>query len=579
MMIARMRSVRRLALAALVAVPPAAPALLRAQSPAPASASAQVVVDPSLAAIDSALAATYPAGGPGASVIVERGGRVLLRKAYGMADVELGVPLQPEHVLRIGSITKQFTAVAALMLVDEGKLSLDDDVTEFIPDYPTQGRRITVEHLLTHTSGIRSYTDIPEWRPTLRNDLSPTELISVFRGQPVDFAPGQDWRYNNSGYVLLGAIIEKISGQSYADFLRTRIFEPLGMRGTRVETQTAVIPGRVRGYATTDGRVLQNAMYMSSTHPYAAGAILSTTDDLLRWGHAVAEGRLLKPETWRRAHTAYALPGGRSSGYGYGWFVSTLAGQPTVEHGGDINGFSSHGMWMPSERLLVYVLSNAERDFANPETFSTRIAERVLGREFITPAIAVAPSALDAYTGVYRVGDADRRIVTRDGGRLYVQRGRGAKVELRPVARDQFVSVNTGARFTFVREGGRVTGVRLRPRIGPEDGVSPRTDERVEDAAAPPAAGSVVVPAAVLDAYAGRYQLTPELVLTIRRDGDVLKAQATGQREITLGAVTQTRFTAQDLNATIDFERDAAGAVTRLILNQNGRAGPAPRLP
>lgn len=572
MMIAPMRSVGRLALAALVAVPPAAPAL-RAQAPA----SAQAVVDPSLAAIDSALAATYPAGGPGASVIVERGGRVLLRKAYGMADVELGVPLRPEHVMRIGSITKQFTAVAVLMLVDEGKLSLEDDVTKFIPDYPTQGRRITVEHLLTHTSGIRSYTDMPEWRPTLRNDLSPTQLIAVFRGQPLDFAPGQDWRYNNSGYVLLGTIIESVSGQSYADFLRTRIFEPLEMRSTRVETQTAVIPGRVPGYALAEGRVLQNAMYMSSTHPYSAGAILSTADDLLRWGHAVAEGRFLKPETWRRAHAAYTLPGGRSAGYGYGWFISTLAGQPTVEHGGDINGFSSHGMWMPSERLLVYVLSNAERNFANPETFSTRIAERVLGREFIPPAITVAPSALDAYTGVYRVGDADRRIVTRDGGRLYVQRGRGARTELRPVARDQFVSVNTGARFAFVRERGRVTGVRLRPRIGPEDVLSPRTDERVEDAVAPPAA--VVVPAAVLDAYAGRYQLTPELVLTIRRDGDVLKAQATGQGETTLAAVTQTRFSVRELNATIDFERDAAGAVTRLILNQNGRSGPAPRLP
>ncbi|HEX8395079.1 MAG TPA: serine hydrolase domain-containing protein, partial [Longimicrobium sp.] len=507
------RSLGRLALASLLA----APSALRAQS-------APVVVDPSLAAMDSMLAAAYPAGGPGASVIVERNGRVLMRKAYGMADIELGVPLRPEHVLRLGSITKQFTAVAVLMLADEGKLSVDDEVTKFFPDYPTQGRRITIAHLLNHTSGIRSYTSMAEWRRARRNDVSPAELIAIFRDAPMDFAPGQDWRYNNSGFALLGAIIEKVSGQSYADFLRARIFEPLGMRSTYVESQSAIIPGRVRGYELAEGRVVRNSEYLSLSHPYSAGAIASTTDDLLKWGHAVAEGRFLKPETWRRAHAAGTLPDGRSTGYGYGWFISRLAGQPTLEHGGDINGFSSHDLLMPSERLHIYVLSNAERDFGNPETFSSRIAERVLGRSSIPAAVNLSAAAMDVYTGVYRVGD-ERRVFTREDGKFYVQRGRNPRQELIPIGDHQFVNPASGSRFLFLREGGRVTGVRLRPRLGPDEAVSPRTEETVADALAGVRA-LVTVPAAVLDSYAGAYQVTPTLVLNVRREGSVLKAQA-----------------------------------------------------
>ena len=553
-----------------------APALL-AQAAAPAVAASAQVVDPSLAAMDSMLAAAYPAGGPGAAVIVARDERVLMRKAYGMADIELGVPMRPEHVFRLGSITKQFTAVATLMLADEGKLSLDDDVTKFFPGYPTHGRRITVEHLLTHTSGIRSYTSMPEWRSKMRTDVTPAELIAAFRDQPMDFAPGEDWRYNNSGYALLGAIIETVSGQSWADFLRTRVFEPLGMTNTRVETQTAIIPGRVRGYEMGQGRAITNSEYLSLTHPYSAGALVSTVDDMLRWGQSVQAQHFLKPETWRRAHTAFALPAGRGSGYGYGWFLSRVGGEPSVEHGGDINGFSTHGTFIPSQRLHVYVLSNAERNFANPETFATRIAERLMGRS--APAAVTLPAAeLDAYVGVYRVSEDERRVVTRDGERLFLQRGRaGTRQEIRALGDHEFINPATGTRFTFLREGGRVTGLRVRGRFGPEEAVSPRTDESPAEALAAPAS-RVAVPAAVLDSYAGEYQLAPNFIITIRREGDGLKGRATGQGDITLVAQTETRFAAQEVQATVEFERDASGAVTRLMLTQGGRTMPAPRI-
>jgi D-alanyl-D-alanine carboxypeptidase len=566
---------RRLVLLPAFLLSATAPVVHAQTAAAPAAEVRAVVVDPALAEIDSAFTAQYPAGGPGAAVLVARDGRVLMRKAYGEASVELGVPLRPEHVFRLGSITKQFTAVAVLMLMEEGKLSLDDDITRFFPDYPTQGRRITVEHLLTHTSGIRSYTGMPAYVAGMRRDLTPAQLIAMFRDQPLDFAPGERWSYNNSGYALLGAIIEQVSGIGYGDFIRTRIFQPLGMRSSGYETAGTIVPGRVSGYdRTADG--MRTASYLSMTQPYAAGSLISNVDDLLVWQRAVAEGRLLRPETWRRAFSAYRLSDGRSAGYGYGWFVGEAAGRPSIEHGGDINGFSSNGLWIPSERLHVIVLANHEREGErDPDAMSRRIAERLLGAPPV-PQFAVEPAALDAYVGVYRISETENRVITREGGTLFSQRGRAARLELTPVARDEFMFPSTGSRMRFVRApDGAVTGVLLSPRIGPEE-LSTRTAETPQQIAV---ATPVRVPVEVLDRYVGRYELAPGLVVTVRRDGETLRAQPTGQAEVALVAESETRFSVPDEDATVVFETDASGAVTRLVLHQGGRQMPAPRIP
>lgn len=574
----RIVSLRRLAILPAFVLSAAAPGV-HAQAAAPAAAEVRAVtVDPALAGIDSMLTRLYPAGEPGAAVLAARDGQVLMRKAYGTASVELGVPLLPEHVFRLGSITKQFTAVATLMLVDEGKVSLDDEITEYFPDYPTQGRRITVEHLLTHTSGIQSYTGMPSYMTEMRRDLTPEQLIAGFRDQPMEFAPGERWNYNNSGYALLGAIIEKVSGMSYADFIRTRILEPLGMRNTYYETAEAVIPGRVPGYERTGEGQVRQAAWVSMTLPYAAGALIGTVDDLLLWNRAVAEGRMLKPETWRRAFSAYRMSDGRSAGYGYGWFVGEAAGKPSIEHGGDINGFSSNGLWIPSERLHVIVLANHQREpRRNPDEISRQIAARVLGTPDQPAPFAVPAETLREYVGVYRASETENRVITLDGGALYGQRGRNTRQALTPVGPDQFVYAS-GTRARFVRGAdGRITGMVVHGRIGPEE-LSPRTAESAEAALASLNA-TVAVPAAVLDRYVGSYQLAPELVIAIRRDGDRLRALLTGQPEVELVPESETRFLVRDAGATLVFETDASGAVTRLVLHQNGRQMPAPRIP
>ena len=178
-------------------------------------------------------AEAYPAAGPGAAVIVVQDGKPVLRKGYGLAEVELGVPIRPDMVFRVGSVTKEFTSACILMLSEQGRLKLDDDITKYLPDYPSGGRKITIEQLLTHTSGIHSYTDMPSWGKRMREDWTLAELVDFFENEPFDFAPGAKWHYDNSGYVLLGVILEKVTGKKYADVVADMIFRPLGMKQTR----------------------------------------------------------------------------------------------------------------------------------------------------------------------------------------------------------------------------------------------------------------------------------------------------------------------------------------------------------
>jgi D-alanyl-D-alanine carboxypeptidase len=575
-------TLRRLILLPALLLSAAAP-VVQAQTAAPAApvsaVAAGIVVDPALAGLDSALTALYPAGEPGAAVLVARDGRVLMRKAYGAANVELNVPLRPEHVFRLGSITKQFTAVATLMLVDEGKVSLDDEITRWFPDYPTQGRRITVEHLLTHTSGIQSYTAIPEFRAGMRRDLTVDQLMAIFRDKPMEFEPGARFNYNNSGYALLGAIIEKASGLNYADFIRIRIFQPLGMRSSFYEVAQTVVPGRVDGYDRMPDGTVRRAEWISMTQPYAAGSLISTVDDLLLWNRAVAEGRILMPETWRRAFAAYAMNDGLSSGYGYGWFIGSAAGRPSIEHGGDIHGFSTDALWIPSERLHVIVLANHRREpQRNPGDISQRIATALLGEPAAPAVAALTPAQLDAYVGVYQISEMDRRVITRDGDSLYSQRGSNPRQALTPLGDDEFVYANTGTRARFVRGAdGAVTGMRMRTRIGPEE-LSPRTAQTVEQVAAA-AATPVRVPVEVLDRYVGRYELSPEMTVTMRRVGEALLAQPSGDDEVTLVPESETRFTVPEENITVVFQADASGTVTGFVLHQNGRQMTVRKLP
>lgn len=414
--------------------------------------------------LESIVLAAYSADAPGASVIVVRKGKTLYRGARGLANLELGVPLRPESVFRIGSITKQFTAAAILLLADEGKLSLADSITKFLPDYHVQGHLVTIQHLLSHTSGVPNYTELADWRATRRNDVSVQQLVDIFQDKPFDFAPGERWKYDNSGYILLGAIIEKVSGQKFADFLQSRIFEPLGMKDSRYEDLAQVTKGRVAGYMR-QGAEWRNADYLSMSQPYSAGALISTVDDLARWNAAIEKSELLTPESWRRASSSFALADGTPTRYGAGWIIGRVGPIATVEHGGGINGFNAYVLRAPAQELYVAVLTNASPPQTSPQDVVVKLAARVLDVSLDAREIPVTAVRLDEYVGSYSLDDKGIRVITRGGNRLYAKDGEADRLELVPIGKDLFEVRASQARFHFQREGGRIVAVEMEPRI------------------------------------------------------------------------------------------------------------------
>lgn len=329
--------------------------------------------------VNRLLETKYKANGPGAVFLVAKKGKIIYRKAFGEADLELNVAMKPEHIFEIGSVTKQFTAVSILMLMEQGKLNLDDKITQFIPDYPTRGNNITIHQLLTHTSGIKDYTRMKALRDIARKDLTPTELIDFFKNEPLDFTPGEQFKYDNSGYIILGYIIEKISGMSYADFVEKNIFKKAGMAVSLYGSHEKIIKNRASGYQDRNGLV--NTDYISLTLPYAAGSIMSSVDDLLKWQEALKNNVLVKKETIEKAFTNYTLNNGEKINYGYGWNVKEIGGAASLEHGGSIFGFKSMGVYLPDEDVYVIGLTNC--DCNSPTEVTRQIAALTIDKTLL----------------------------------------------------------------------------------------------------------------------------------------------------------------------------------------------------
>jgi len=309
---------------------------------------------------------------PGLSLAVVKDGKTVLARGYGLANVELNVAATPETVYEIGSVTKQFTATAVMMLVEQGKIALDDKIAKYLSGLPEAWKEITVRHLLTHTSGIRNVNSLPDFARLRMTPGSQERLVGVLAASPLQFDPGAKWAYCNTGYQLLGWIVEKVSGVPYAAFLQERIFTPLEMRATQVNDSGRIVKSRAGGYLLQEG-TLRNAGYIDMSWPFSAGAIVSTVVDLAKWNLALDEGKLLKPSSFKEMWTPVRLNSGETHGYGFGWSLEKTAnGHPMVFHGGNIVGFQSFIVRYPEDRLTVVILTNA--DFCVPRVIAWRVA-------------------------------------------------------------------------------------------------------------------------------------------------------------------------------------------------------------
>jgi N-acyl-D-amino-acid deacylase len=381
------------------------------------------------ARIDAIIEAPIAAGRvAGASVAVVKGGTTILMKGYGLADLELAVPTPPGVTYEIGSVTKQFTAAAILLLQEDGKLSLDDEVTRFLPDYPTQGHRITLRRLLDHTSGIKGYTELAEFREFQRLDRPRDALVKMFSAQPFDFAPGEEQIYNNSAFFLLGLVIEKASGMSYAAFVQQRLFDRVGMASSYYCSERTVRKNHAHGYDTAAG-VLVHKGFLDHDWPYAAGSLCSNTADLVAWNRALHGGTVLSPASYAAMTTPGVLTDGTALRYGLGISVADIGGRRAIAHGGAISGFLAESQYYPDEDLVIVVLLNTAGP-VGPRTLAREIADAVLGpapnrsRPFAGDAAAYA----GVYSGRGR-GQAATVTIAAQGQGLTLTRTGGAKPE------------------------------------------------------------------------------------------------------------------------------------------------------
>jgi CubicO group peptidase (beta-lactamase class C family) len=514
---------------------------------------------------------------PGASVLVSQGGSIIYQRGFGYADIDSGLRITPTTKLRIGSNTKQFTAASILKLQEEGRLSVSDTLSKYLPDFP-RGDEVTLHHLLTHTSGIHSYTNVPDFVDKVPNHVAPNDLIAQIEGFDYDFDPGEQFRYNNSGFFLLGEIVAQVSGKSFEDYLRTTFFEPLGMVGTGIHRADLDLEDEALGYSyVSDATEL--AVNWDMSWAGGAGALYSTVLDLHRWNEAVFGGEVLSAESLEAALTPATLNDGSipdglgNGGYGYGWSMSDFRGVRQIAHGGGLHGFLSQLAWFPEHDMTVVVLGNSSPPTPgmNPAGLMQGIAEIALWEEMDARESIAVDTAVDAatyadYAGRYSYPQSAILTVTIDDGSLFAQLSGQPKMEIFPKSDTEFFWKVVDARVTFFRDAEGAVSHVLHSQGGREF-------------EAPRMAAEVIVevkPDIYAD-YAGDYDYGAPGTLTVTVDDGRLMAQMTGQPANQIFPRSETEFFWKVVDATVTFVRAESGAVVNAHHEQAGFSVDAPK--
>jgi CubicO group peptidase (beta-lactamase class C family) len=525
------------------------------------------------------------------SVLVALEDEVLYKKGFGEANMEWQIPNAPDTKHRLGSITKQFTAMLILQLAAEGKLDLQAKVNTYLPDYPEEnGNRITIHHLLTHSSGIPNYTALPElMKNESRNPFTPKEFMAKFSGLELEFTPGETFKYSNSGYFLLGVIIEEVSGTSYEKLLQEKIFDPAGMKDSGFDHYETILPKRAAGYQKS-GQSYVNAPYLDMSIPYAAGSLYSTVEDLYRWDKALYTKQLLPKEYLDLYFKPYISAFGNAQ-YAYGWAISedpignTDKSLKTIGHGGGINGFNTIISRAPSDHSLIVLLNNTGPAPLNE--ICAAIRGILYDASYDLPKQSLALALLDRIEteGLDKGLEAYKSMLDEDNYTLIESemnqagyslmkdgktREAAAVFQLNMEAFPQSFNVydsyaeammnlgETEKAIEFYKKSiemnpGNQNGIDMLKKLGVDAG------ELELD---------VKVPLEKLDLYLGRYELQPGFVLQIFREEDQLKGQATGQAAFDLFPKSQSIFYAKVAPIQITFNKDDKGEVKSLTLEQ-----------
>ncbi len=423
-----------------------------------------------VARVADSLARAFVASGgaPSVAIGIVRGDEIIAFAGYGMADLENDVEATAHSAYRIGSVTKQFTAAIVMQLVDHDSLGLEDPIAKYVEGLPAAWRPVTIHQLLNHTSGIPSYTDLGEsWRRRWGEEMTPDTLIALTFGRPMDFAPGTKWSYDNTGYVLLGMVIEKVTGLGWGRAVEARLAGPLGLVDTRECLRQSLVRHRVRGYERDDDG-WGNTPYLAMSQPYAAGALCSTVLDLARWNRALHTGKVVTARSYQLMSTPTGVAAANVPHYGFGLIRDTLGGVTVIEHGGGIHGFISGNGWVPSAELSVTALANSGS--AQVGGLLHNLMRAALGKPLVQPAtlaaVPLVPGQRERYVGVFALqlpGGARDFFVAVEGdsltGRLD---GQGAN-PLVFLGNDTFgMRFDPTLRIVFTMEGEQAVAMTLR---------------------------------------------------------------------------------------------------------------------
>ena len=520
---------------------------------------------------DALLAQSYAAGGPGASVVISERGKIVYEGQRGLADIAAKRPITPATVFRIGSITKQFAAAVVLQLAAEGKLKLSDAVSKYLPDYPQPGAAATVAQLLNHTVGIQPYTAIPGFMEEASTNRAYTteQLIAVFKDQPAPSRPGERFNYNNSGYILLGALIEKITGNRWSDEVANRITRPLGLTtiadGISETRVTAMANGYTGGEA---GPRLAQKIHMSV--PGAAGALIGNARDLAGWGHALHHGKVVPAPYYAPMIATTKTNDGSDVPYGYGLFPGKLRGVGSVGHGGGIFGFSTDSLYLPSADLFIVILTNSDQPQSDPGAVMRKLSAMAIGKPFKEfKTVALDAKAVEPLLGVYKFKDAERTFALVDG-KLMTQRAGSSPLPVHPAGGDRFHYGDGELTWFALSRDAAGKPVMAFHADGDDDAALGTWVGKV------PAKVAVTVPRDTLATYVGSYSTPIGKAVVALGKGDKLTIQLAGQPALPLRATAATEFMIDQAGASLRF-LTTAGKVSGFESDQAGRKLPGTR--
>jgi CubicO group peptidase (beta-lactamase class C family) len=495
------------------------------------------------------------------AVLVARGSEVILSKGYGSANLEWDVHNTPKTKFRLGSITKQFTAASILLLEERGKLTLDDPIKKYLPDAPKEWDRITIFNLMTHTSGIPNFTSLPDYKSLKLDEMPVAKTIVTVRDKPLEFVPGEKMSYSNSGYLVLGHVIETVTGGSYEKFVTDNIFTPLGMKDSGYDSNKTIIVRRAAGYMPSPTGPV-NAGFVHMSIPHAAGALYSTTEDLLRWEQGLFGGKVVSPASLAKMTTPF------KDDYALGVVVRTASGRKVVQHGGGIDGFNTFLAYYPDDKLTVAVLANINGQ--TPNQIATKLADLAHGgvvqltseRKEITLPVAT----LSKYVGTYELRPGAEMMIRLDGDHLTTQLTGQQQIPIFAESETKFFLKVVYAQVEFFTDASGAVTHAVMYQNGRQREVR-RTSATV---ASPPQRKEVTVPVSTLARHVGTYQMPSNAELSVTLDGNQLMAQLTGQPKFPIFAESETLFFFKIVEATLEFQKDASGAATAAVRLRQG---------